>query len=497
MRTWTRWLTTAVVLTAGVPALQAQTVTFRGLQHSPIGSASLLQIGPDTLEVFTSGTTADGFSVNLMSVESATGTFSGLSPSSVPTGSVWRAETFSGAASQSEFNAVASGGKWDFDAGFFVSTVVDVDVYFGDTLLTAASGVSGTLGAHGADAWTITYLEDGDGTLETTLSFASPTTITLLGQPSVTGDRIVISTTFGGGRGPLSSVSVTAQGPGVFFVNDATIGLFGNQHRALGQATLQASGTCPACTLTLGNIGSSGVDGVRTLLEDADGLEVINGVLPSGPTGASRTIIARGVVSEVPDTRIGEISVVDSGSSMVISSDLSGLGVTSRTVELYDDGVRVARVTGVTGPQVGTVLSRAWPISYKVSARRVPGLDPAFEFGFDTDYGFTLPGLGPTNGDRIVVIGENPVAGGAFTIGSVDDQQGDLPGLDIGQEDHDPFCQGDFNNTNSVDLSDLGILLTNFGLFDAGVEDGDTTGEGDVDLEDLANVLAIFGSNCD
>jgi hypothetical protein len=55
---------------------------------------------------------------------------------------------------------------------------------------------------------------------------------------------------------------------------------------------------------------------------------------------------------------------------------------------------------------------------------------------------------------------------------------------------------GDINNDGVVDLSDLAVLLSNFGATGATFDDGDFNGDGVVDLADLALLLAAFGTNC-
>jgi hypothetical protein len=58
-------------------------------------------------------------------------------------------------------------------------------------------------------------------------------------------------------------------------------------------------------------------------------------------------------------------------------------------------------------------------------------------------------------------------------------------------------CEGDINADGNVDLSDLAILLSHFGIqIGAGPEDGDGDADGDVDLNDLSLLLARFGSVC-
>lgn len=60
-------------------------------------------------------------------------------------------------------------------------------------------------------------------------------------------------------------------------------------------------------------------------------------------------------------------------------------------------------------------------------------------------------------------------------------------------------CVGDIVIDGSVDLSDLALLLSNFGVSTgATCQDGDIVGgDGSVDLSDLALLLANFGRVCD
>ncbi len=58
-------------------------------------------------------------------------------------------------------------------------------------------------------------------------------------------------------------------------------------------------------------------------------------------------------------------------------------------------------------------------------------------------------------------------------------------------------CPGDLDADGDVDLSDLAILLSNYGTTSgANRFDGDFDGDGDVDLSDLATLLSVYGSNC-
>lgn len=58
-------------------------------------------------------------------------------------------------------------------------------------------------------------------------------------------------------------------------------------------------------------------------------------------------------------------------------------------------------------------------------------------------------------------------------------------------------CPADLDNDHVVSLSDLAILLSNFGTTSAATPDeGDLDGDEDVDLQDLATLLARFGTDC-
>jgi len=54
-------------------------------------------------------------------------------------------------------------------------------------------------------------------------------------------------------------------------------------------------------------------------------------------------------------------------------------------------------------------------------------------------------------------------------------------------------CPADVDNSGTVDLDDLNIVLTNFGQ---STSNGDTDGNGVVDLDDLNAVLTAFGQSC-
>jgi hypothetical protein len=70
--------------------------------------------------------------------------------------------------------------------------------------------------------------------------------------------------------------------------------------------------------------------------------------------------------------------------------------------------------------------------------------------------------------------------------------------VDHGAYEFGSPMQGDTDGDCDVDLQDLATLLASFGMTGTALfEDGDFDGDRDVDLQDLATLLASFGSNCD
>ena len=63
-------------------------------------------------------------------------------------------------------------------------------------------------------------------------------------------------------------------------------------------------------------------------------------------------------------------------------------------------------------------------------------------------------------------------------------------------EDPNP-CFGDLDGDDDIDIADLAQLLAHYGMTGASYSDGDLDDDGDVDIADLAALLSVYGTTCE
>ena len=72
----------------------------------------------------------------------------------------------------------------------------------------------------------------------------------------------------------------------------------------------------------------------------------------------------------------------------------------------------------------------------------------------------------------------------------------DMGAFEFGDDPPAGPCPGDFDANRQVDLSDLATLLANYGQQNPDACSGDLDDDGDVELDDLAELLAHYGETC-
>jgi len=250
-----QWIT--AILAVGFAPMAVGQVTYRGLDHTALGSATLAVLPNDTLQVSNIGPLGqDGVSVDLTGAQFARGAFADMDPAAL-SGAQWKAETFSGPMSLALTRFVDVGTQWELFQSFpFLGAVIlDVEAYYDGQLVASGTGTGGPLALFAASNWRMSYATEVGGLVRTTIEFDPNAIVNVLGSPGpVNTDRLVISTSLPTVFPTLTRTDITVAGMSGFRVTDGLLGMFGFRHRALGQATLNASGVCPSCTLTLGNI---------------------------------------------------------------------------------------------------------------------------------------------------------------------------------------------------------------------------------------------------
>lgn len=265
-------------------------------------------------------------------------------------------------------------------------------------------------------------------------------------------------------------------------------------HSPLGDATLSINSQQQ---LVIGNIGTRAGDGVSIELGRANSFDMRLLQFPPGlPPGASFEFFAEGSVAGVPDLLAAEIRATRGTSQLRFDASFPAYGAVPKLVEVYFEDFLVAAMPGVSVMQVATVPSNSWPTTYGVRRQALPQSRPALVCQWPGPVPITLPNGMIASGDELRVVAMVPSDNMDF-IAATGGTGSDTPDIFVPGEEVEPECPGDLTGEGIVDISDLGILLSNFGMSEnATLMDGDLTGDGLIDVADLAAFLPNFGNNC-
>ncbi|GMU84102.1 MAG: hypothetical protein AMXMBFR47_39720 [Planctomycetota bacterium] len=100
------------------------------------------------------------------------------------------------------------------------------------------------------------------------------------------------------------------------------------------------------------------------------------------------------------------------------------------------------------------------------------------------------------SGPTLVISGVTAADGGEYSCAVINACGGDVSPAATLTVSTCGGCVGDVDEDLDVDLADLAQLLAHFGDDGASHDDGDLDGDGDVDLSDLAALLSNFGTEC-
>lgn len=297
--------------------------------------------------------------------------------------------------------------------------------------------------------------------------------------------------------GGIESILVTGTDVGPIDVLEANLGTFGVSSWGVGGAVIAevcggSSEPCPKedMMLVASNIGSSGQDGVEIDFgADAGSVSVTRRRCPDCPPGhvtlmkfydEEARVMLSVPESDNPATGASEIA-----------PDFSAIGAGEFLLELLDPaGDPISTSIQISGMAIafypncpaGSYPKWVWIAGHWYFMGCISYMD------------FVLP-----TGEVINDVAEarltpiHPTSDGTPRQCVVTDTST----ITITDVTVTPRCTGDLNGSDTVDLTDLAILLSNFGTAGgASLSDGDLNGDGTVDLTDLAMLLARFGSAC-
>jgi hypothetical protein len=240
------------------------------------------------------------------------------------------------------------------------------------------------------------------------------TNITIAGSVPVIADEILVGMTTAAAPPPLESIEMRGANITEIRVSDEAVCLFGNLHRARGQALLVGPLALSHCCLTVSNIGSSGDDGVEAecvppAIKVDTNIPVLDGAAGYS-LDYSALIETAGAKLVLVQSKVRELTA----GPLELSVDFSALGSTSQTVEVLLTDAVIASVSGQVGP-VGETTDNPECIIWDIKDSCAHS-----ESHWDPPVVINVNGLGPVTADGLRVTPEIIAGGGgAPTLESI------------------------------------------------------------------------------
>ena len=197
----------------------------------------------------------------------------------------------------------------------------------------------------------------------------------------------------------------------------SAINVFGFEHTPLGTASL---GVAPDA-LTISNIGSSGLDGVSIDLGQSAAFQSQWDPIDIAPLpiGANFAFYFYGELNGVPDQLLWSVDMVKTANNEVsLIPDASPVGATSSRIEIYLGEQLQGTFPGVTGaikvPEMPSAHKDGHPghVTLLKKSGQAPTdkleelLIPSGMAQWPNPVMFSIPGLGPLQGDYLIMVAE-------------------------------------------------------------------------------------------
>jgi plastocyanin len=393
------------------------TINFAGLDHTPLGNATLADSGTGTLTVSNIGSSGlDGVSIDLGETADGFAAIFPLDPAGPPGASFsWQVQgTLDAGLEQTllTMGAVTTAGGIDLHPDFSPLGSATFTLTIQDNTGSTVHAQSGLSPGDVSVTSSVPVNIKGFALREANTNKVRGGYAAIGGwlDISVAGAGVFLGTTvvFEPDSHPVQTVQPTvldwffSQLP-TFDILGEALTVFGNDHTAIGQAQLQATGG----TLTVSNIGSSGTDGVQQDLPPDTVEDCIIWDIQDGGGGSSVQVDVIGT-SGGTASPAGSILYTDIGSTYQVTADFSPLGSSTTTVQVWNGSAMVVEFTG----QIG-VLAETTQISGNLDIIILVFSAPSFNTvgsndKYDTVQPIIVGPLAETHmGDRLVLIPEN------------------------------------------------------------------------------------------
>jgi hypothetical protein len=478
-RLFRRWGTALLLFGMSVAACTA--AIYEGLEHTPLGNATLTVQGNQMAVDNLGSSGQDGVSILLPTGLSA---FEAHWQDPDPLGALPQ-----GAALVQQMVGVGSTGtpsvlgsvqvtkagisNYVITADFspLVADSHNVQAFLNGVLVGEVNGQTGPVGQSRSMNWSAD-LEIRCCPLETTISVdfgGGGTSVALNGGAIVVCDHLYITPVGAVLTTPPTAFQILAKDvPSLHFVGEDVTVTSGSvtyqnlQNTALGKASLAKQGN----QLTVANIGSSGQDGVSIALPGSlTALEThwidldANDKLPPGAFVSEQVI---GPSGGIPGIVLGSVTALKSGSSnILVSADFGALGVKSFTVRAFRQGALVAKGSGLAGGSLARASS--FPSSADLEVSCCP-----LEVTLSIDWGSTATSL-LVNGssvlcDHLFITPEGATYAGPPTAVQITAAQ--VPPITITAENETVVYQGLANTSlgnASLELQKNQLSVANIG----------------------------------
>ena len=202
-----------------------------------------------------------------------------------------------------------------------------------------------------------------------------------------------------GGIDFVSGMSQLQKDLNFITIDTEEIVVFGSPHGALGNAQLD---TAPG-RLIVSNLGSSGQDGVRISLGEADSFDAAWDPLDpasTAPLGSFLSASAIGSIAGVPELDLGRLDVTKTASSpdgFEVTADFTAFAGPTERVQVLQGGTIVLDLPGNSLP----ILTTTWPCGLG----KLGGQTECIVGKYDPLTSFTVQGI-VVQGDELRVLAE-------------------------------------------------------------------------------------------